>query len=49
MKDKLDYAGFADLCRGAKLIELEEGERHGIRESRKAFEGVLKSNPGKSY
>jgi len=49
MKDKLDYAGFVDLCRRAKLIELEEGERHRMRESRKAFEGVLKSNPGKSY
>lgn len=49
MKDKLDYAGFVDLCRGANLIELEERERHRIRESRKAFEGVLKSNPGKSY
>jgi histidine ammonia-lyase len=48
-KDKLDYSEFVNLCRGQRTIELEERDKERIRQSRKAFEGILKSNPDKSY
>ena len=48
-KDKLNYSEFVDLCRGQRTIELEERDKERIRQSRKAFEGILKSNPHKSY
>ncbi len=48
-KDKLNYSEFVDLCRGQRTVELEASDKERIRESRKAFEDVLKSNPGKSY
>ena len=49
IKDKLNYSEFVDLCRGQRTIELEGRDKERIRQSRKAFEGILKSNPHKSY
>jgi histidine ammonia-lyase len=49
IKDKLDYSEFVNLCRGQSTIELEAGDKERIRQSRKAFEGILKSDPRKSY
>jgi len=49
MKDKLDYSEFVDLCRGGRTIELEEGDKERVRESRTALEDILKSNPHQSY
>jgi histidine ammonia-lyase len=48
-KDKLNYSEFVNLCRGQRTIELRGRDKERIRQSRKAFEGVLKSNPHKSY
>ena len=48
-KDKLDYSEFVNLCRGQRTIELGGRDKERIRQSRKAFEGILKSNPRKSY
>jgi histidine ammonia-lyase len=47
--NKLNYSEFVDLCRGQRTIKLEERDKETIRQSRKAFEGVLKSNPDRSY
>jgi histidine ammonia-lyase len=47
--NKLNYSEFVNLCRGQRTIKLEERDNERIRQSRKAFEGVLKSNPDKSY
>jgi histidine ammonia-lyase len=47
--NKLNYSEFVNLCRGQRTIKLEERDKERIRQSRKAFEGVLKSNPDKSY
>jgi histidine ammonia-lyase len=47
--DKLNYSEFVSLCHGQRTIKLEEQDKERIRQSRKAFEGVLKSNPHKSY
>jgi histidine ammonia-lyase len=49
IKDKLNYSEFVNLCRGQRTIELEERDKERIRRSRKAFEGILKSDPHKSY
>lgn len=49
MKDSIDYSEFVELCRGQKPLELTEGDKKRIRRSRKAFEAILKSSPGKSY
>ncbi|MFC1927255.1 histidine ammonia-lyase [Chloroflexota bacterium] len=49
IKDKLNYSEFVDLCRDQRTIELRGGDKKRIRQSRKAFEGILKSNPHKSY
>ena len=49
IKDKLDYFEFVDLCRGQRTIELKGRDKERIRQSRKAFEGILKSNPHRSY
>jgi histidine ammonia-lyase len=49
IKDKLDYSEFVDLCRGQRTIELEGRDREIIRQSRRAFEAILKSNPRRSY
>ncbi len=48
-KDKLNYSQFVSLCRGQGTIKLDGRDKERIRQSRKAFEGVLKSNPHKSY
>jgi len=48
-KDKLNYSEFVNLCRGQRAIKLEETDKVRIRQSRRAFEAVLKSNPDKSY
>ena len=48
-KDKLDYSEFVNLCRGQSKIRLGGTDRERIRQSRKVFEDVLKSNPDKSY
>jgi histidine ammonia-lyase len=47
--DKLNYSEFVYLCRGQRTIKLEATDRERIRQSRKVFESVLKSNPDKSY
>ena len=47
--DKLNYSEFVNLCRGQRTIELKEREKERIRQSRKAFEDILKSDPHKSY
>jgi len=47
--DKLNYSEFVSLCRGQKRIKLGAADRERIRQSRKAFENVLKSSPDKSY
>jgi histidine ammonia-lyase len=44
-KGKLDYSEFVNLCCGQRTIELEARDKERIRQSRKAFEGILKSNP----
>jgi histidine ammonia-lyase len=49
IKDKLDYSEFVNLCRGQRTIQLKARDKERIRQARKAFEGVLKSNPDKSY
>ncbi len=49
MKDKLDYSEFVNLCRARRTIELAGRDKERIRQSREAFEAILKSNPGKSY
>ena len=49
IKDKLNHSEFVDLCSGERTIELKGRDKERIRQSRKAFEGVLKSNPHKSY
>jgi histidine ammonia-lyase len=49
IKGKLDYSEFVNLCRGQRTIELEGRDKERIRQSRVAFEGILKSNPHKSY
>ena len=49
IEDKLDYSEFVNLCRGQRTIALEGRDKERIRQSRKAFEGILKSNPHKSY
>jgi histidine ammonia-lyase len=49
MKDKLDYSEFVNLCRAQRTIELAGRDKERIRQSRRAFEAILKSNPGKSY
>ena len=48
-RDKLNYSEFVNLCRGQRAIRLEATDKERIRQSRKAFEDVLKSNPDKSY
>jgi histidine ammonia-lyase len=48
-QDKLNYSEFVNLCRGQRTIKLEARDKERIRQSRKTFEGVLKSNPDKSY
>ena len=48
-EDKLNYSEFVDLCRGQRTIELRGRDKERIRQSRKVFESVLKSNPDKSY
>jgi len=48
-QDKLNYSEFVNLCRGQTAIKLEETDKRRIRQSRTAFEAVLKSNPDKSY
>jgi histidine ammonia-lyase len=48
-KDTLDYSEFVNLCRGQRTIKLEARDKERIRQSRKAFEDVLKSNPDRSY
>ena len=48
-KGKLDYSEFVDLCRGQRTIKLEERDKERIRQSRKTFERILKSDPHKSY
>jgi histidine ammonia-lyase len=48
-KDKVNYCEFVSLCRGQRRIRLEARDKERIRQSRKAFEGVLKSNRDKSY
>jgi histidine ammonia-lyase len=47
--DKLNYSEFVSLCRGQRTIKLEARDKERVRQARKAFEGVLKSNPDKSY
>jgi histidine ammonia-lyase len=49
IKDKLDYSEFVDLCRGQRTVELKGRDRERIRQSRNVFEGILKSNPQRSY
>ena len=49
MIDRLGHAEFVELCQGGKLIELDGRERELIEESRRAFEDILKANPGMSY
>jgi histidine ammonia-lyase len=49
MQDKLGYSEFVNLCRGQRAIELAGRDKERIRRSRKTFEAILKSNPGKSY
>jgi histidine ammonia-lyase len=49
IKHKLDYSEFVDLCRGQKTIKLAERDQERTRQSRKAFELILKSNTRKSY
>jgi histidine ammonia-lyase len=49
IKAKLDYSEFVNLCRGQRGIELAGRDKKRIGQSRKAFEGVLKSSPRKSY
>src|SRR4030065_2355713 len=49
IKDKLHYSEFVSLCRGRRAIELAGRDKERIRQSRKAFEAILKSNPRKSY
>ena len=48
-KGKLNYSEFVSLCRGQRTIKLEGRDKERIRQARKAFEGVLKSNPDKSH
>jgi histidine ammonia-lyase len=48
-KDKLNYSEFVNLCRVQRTIKLEGKDKERIRQSRKAFEAVLESNPRKSY
>ena len=48
-RDKLDYSDFVNLCRGQRPFKLEARDKEGVRQARKAFEAVLKSNPDKSY
>jgi histidine ammonia-lyase len=48
-KEKLDYSEFVNLCRGQGTIEVGRRDKERIRQSRRAFEAVLKSNPHKSY
>jgi len=48
-KDKLSYSEFVNLCRGQRRLKLEARDKARVRQARKAFEGVLKSNPDKSY
>jgi histidine ammonia-lyase len=47
--NKLNYSEFVGLCRGQRTIELAGRDKERIRQSRKVFEDVLKSNPDKSY
>jgi histidine ammonia-lyase len=47
--NKLNYSEFANLCRGQRTIKLEGRDKEKIRQSRKALESILKSNPHKSY
>jgi len=49
IKDKVNYSEFVNLCRGQRRIRLERRDKERIRQSRKSFEGVLKSNSHKSY
>ena len=49
MKEKLDYAGFVELCRGATPIKLDAGDRQRVVEARRTFDDILKANSGKSY
>ena len=48
-KDKMNCSEFVDLCCGQRRIKLEGRDKERIRQSRKAFERILKSNPHKSY
>jgi histidine ammonia-lyase len=48
-QDNLDYSEFVSVCRGQKPFKLLPGDKERVRQARKTFEGVLKSNPGKSY
>jgi histidine ammonia-lyase len=48
-QNQLSYSEFVNLCRGQGTIKLKAPDKERIRQSRKAFEGVLKSNPDKSY
>ncbi len=48
-KDKLNCSEFVSLCRGKRTIQLGGRDKERIRQSRKAFESILKSNPHKSY
>ena len=49
IEDKLKCSEFVNLCRGQMTIELKGSDKERIRQSRKAFECILKSNPHKSY
>jgi histidine ammonia-lyase len=49
IKNKMNYSEFVNLCRGRRKIKLEERDKERVRQARKAFESVVKSNPDKSY
>ena len=49
IRHRLDYSEFVDLCRNQRTIKLAGRDQGRIRQSRKAFERILKSNTHKSY
>ena len=49
MKDRIDIVNFVVLCRGKEKIYLSQRERKTVEESRRALEGLIKSNPNQTY
>lgn len=49
MTDEMNYSEFVALCQGGDKFGLTEREKDRVRDSRRAFDEVLRANPEKPY